>query len=173
MHRKEIFFAFMFLSALITAFGCGRTGGGDVKKNQPIVIPGGTVSPTLGIGFDAYYDPSLDGVVPGYKILTVAYTNNTMNLIQMDSLNDQWYVIDKKGRKIPAVINLRRRDPDVWATLPKKLKVLIEYPLLVQVGATVTIDLLIKSNADLIAFKEVWYRPAGATTEYRIIPREH
>jgi hypothetical protein len=169
--KIRILFSLLLIPALSSC--AVSTKGQQTGKAESIVIPGGTVSPVFNVGFDAYYDQSLDDVVPGYKLLTVAYTNGTLELIQLDPLGDRWYVIDKKGNRHEATINLRQKDPDTWSGLPKKLKVMIEYPLIVPAGGTVTIDLMFKKKIDLTAFKEVIYRPAGARREYRIIPREH
>lgn len=142
------------------------------KRGNVIAIPGGTVSPVYGVGFDVIYDPSLDNVVPGYKILTVAYTNNSMDIIQMEVLNDKWYVVDRSGGKKQAIINLRDRDPDVWKNLSQKLKILLEYPLLIPAGATQTIDLLFKKSANLGEFKMVIYKQDSSGRQFRIYPRE-
>lgn len=172
MNRKIIFGALIFITAAGFAFGCGIQQSGGRAKHQVIEIPGGTVSPALGIGFDVTYDPSLDNVIPGYKLMTVAFTNNSMDIMQLNSTADSWYVEDRKNRKIKAVINLRNSNPDVWSTLPKKLKILIEYPLYVTVGTTQTIDLLFPENVDLEAYRAIIFRAAGTKNDYRILPRE-
>lgn len=170
MLNKIFFITLSVAMALWFGFGCVMQSG-DSGKVQTIVIPGGTVSPTLGVGFDVQYDPELDNVIPGYKILTVAYTNNSMNLVQMDPVNDKWYMEDRRGRKLKAIINLRDKDPDTWGSLPKKLQVLIEYPLLIAIGSTQTIDLLFMDDINLGEFKSVIYRIGGTKQEYKILPR--
>lgn len=142
------------------------------KASQRFVVPGGTVVPSLGIGFDVYYDSALDDLIPGYKLLTVAYTNNTMDIQQMDSVNDEWYIEDKKGKSVKASINLRNDDPEIWTAMPQKMKIIIEYPLLIHIGKTVMIDLLVPEKFHLDAFKAVTFRSAKRNHEYRILPRE-
>lgn len=173
MFRKNILIVASFIIAVWFAFGCAMStgGGGGARREKAIVFPGGTISPTLGVGFDVNYDPTLDSIVPGYKILTVAYTNNSMDLVQMDPDGDRWYLEDRRGKKVRAVINLRNEDPDTWGKLPKRLQVLIEYPLLVSIGGTETVDLLFKDNVNLGEFKSVSYKIGGTKKEYKIVPR--
>lgn len=169
--RKSIFVVLVLIAGVVMTSCYVRDNSG--RSKEVIAIPGGTVSPVLGVGFDVNYDPQLDNVVPGYKILTVAYTNNSMKLIQMDPFIDKWYVIDRRGSKKRAIVNLRNEDPDTWGGLPKRLKVLIEYPLLIPVGETITIDLLFRDKLNLEAFKSVIYQKKDAGQEFRIIPREN
>lgn len=168
MIKRTAFYFLSFIMALWLGFGCVTQ---PSAKPAPIVIPGGTVAPAIGVGFDVNYDSELDSVVPGYKILTVAYKNNSMNIIQMDPVNDRWIVEDRRGRKMKAIINLRNEDPDTWAALPKRLKMLIEYPLLIPIGTTQTIDLLFKQNVNLSEFRAVTFRAGGSHQEFRILPR--
>ena len=166
--RKSVLILFALLLAGWVSLGCG------IRQSQPkeMVIHGGTLSPTTGVGFDVNYDPRLDNVIPGYKVVTVAYTNNSMNILQMSPEKDSWWIEDRMGKKIKAVIDLRANDPDVWAGLQKKLKVLLEYPLLIRIGKTETIDLLFKSSINLSEFKSVIFKSKGAQQAFKIIPRE-
>ncbi len=172
MKKKNRLIIYMIVGAAIVAMGCGMqsSGGGRAK---PIVVSAGTVLPSLGVGFDAYYDPSLDNIIPGYKILTVAYKNNSMNIIQMNPSDDMWSVEDRRGKKIKAIINLRLVDPDVWASLPKRLKGLMEYPLLIPIGGTKTIDLLFPEKINLGEFRSVTFRSKKSKQGYKIMPREN
>jgi hypothetical protein len=95
-----------------------------------------------------------------------------MTIIQLDPLKDTWYVENRRGKKIRAITNLRNKDPDVWSGLPKRLKVLIEYPLLIPIGSTQTIDLMFKNNSNLNEFRAVVFKPSRANREFRILPRE-
>jgi hypothetical protein len=165
-------FALTVLLLVSLPAGCATGGSAGRSKPQPIVIPGGTISPMHAIGFDATYDPELDKIVPGYKILNVAFTNNSMDIFPMDPMSDSWTVIDRRGKKIKTVINLRDKDPDVWAKLAHKIRMLIEYPLLIPVGTTVPIDLLVDAKANLNEFKQVTFASAGKRQSYIILPRE-
>ena len=170
MFKKLTFIIVCFAMAVWYVAGCAMR---PVEpKRQTLVVPGGTVIPTVGIGFDANYDPKLDEVIPGYKIVTIAFTNNSMNIIQMDPTNDKWLVENRRGGKIKAITNLRSKDPDAWSDLPKRLKILIEYPLIIPMGSTQTVDLLFKNSVNLNAFKSVIYKAARTKQVYKIIPRE-
>lgn len=168
MNKKATLSILVFVLGLWFSFGCGMQ---SSRKPQPLVIPGGTVAPALGVGFDVNYDSSLDGVIPGYKVLTVAYTNNSMNIIQTDPTNDKWYVIDRAGKKRLAVTNLRVKDPDAWSGLPRKLKMLLEYPLLIPIGGTKTIDLLFPIKVNLGEYRAILYQSAMGQA-YKVVPRE-
>lgn len=172
-------FAYIMIAGLLGAilsYGCATVPaaqkGQQTPKPTTTIIPGGTVSPTIGLGFDAVYDPRLDNVIPGYKILEIAYKNNTMDLIQMNVADDKWVLEDRNGKKIKAITSLRNEDPDAYSKLPKKVKLLIEYPLMIEVGATQAIDLLFKKNQNLGEFRSVTYLPAGSINSFKIVPRE-
>lgn len=174
--RKFTYIMIAMLAGAILSYGCA-TVPADKKSQQALkpsttVIPGGTVAPTLGLGFDAIYDPGLDNVIPGYKLLTIAYKNNTMDLIQMNVADDKWVLEDRNGKKIKAITSLRNEDPDTYSKLPKKIKLLIEYPLMIEIGATQAIDLLFKKNHNLGEFRSVTYLPAGSINSFKIVPRE-
>jgi len=167
--RKLILFVLIVTAAAWFSFGCA---GGRQSKRPTVVVPGGTVAATLGFGFDVYYDSELDNVVPGYKILTVGYTNNSMNIVQMDPLHDRWLLVDRRGKKIIGITDLRNVDPDVWAGLPKRLRKIIEYPLLIPIGKTEAIDILFKEDINLGEFKSVIYEAAKQDKNVKILPRE-
>ena len=172
MKRISFFIIYLIAAAVIVAMGCGMQSSRRPKVT-PMVVTAGTVLPTVGVGFDVYYDPQLDNIVPGYKILTVAYKNNSMNIIQMNPSDDMWEIEDRRGKRVKAIINLRTVDPDVWAGLPQRLKILMEYPLLIQIGSTQTIDLLFPEKINLGEFRSVTFRSRTSKQGYKIMPREN
>lgn len=137
-----------------------------------LFVPSGTTTPALSMGFESTYDPKLDTVVPGYKILTVAITNSSLEYFQMDSMADQWWLLDRGKSKRKAVLNLRDKDPDVWASLPQRLRQLLEYPLLVRIGESATIDLLFPNTDNLSEFREVVFKSSSLKKTIHIVPRE-
>lgn len=171
MSKKITLFILFVIAALWCAYGCVMRP--ERPQMENIIIPGGSVVPTLGVGFDVTYDPSLDDVIPGYKLLNVVYINNSMDIVQMNSAGDKWWLEDRRGKKIKAITDLRDKDPDAWSKLPKKLKVLMEYPLIVPIGSTESIDLLFKKDVNLGEFKSVIFRSANANKQYKILPREN
>lgn len=139
---------------------------------QDVYVPSGTTTPTLSMGFEAVYDPRLDNLIPGYKIITVAITNSALEYLQMDPLADQWWVIDRNKSKHKAILTLRDKDPDVWAKLQPRLRQIIEYPLMVRIADTATIDLLFPANIRLNEFREVVFRSSSRQKSIHIVPRE-
>lgn len=137
-----------------------------------LLVPSGTTAPALSMGFEATYDPKLDGVVPGYKILTVAITNSSLEYFQMDPIADHWWVLDRGKSKRKAILSLRDKNPDAWAALPQRLRQLLEYPLLVRIGESATIDLLFPSDDNLNEFREVVFKSSSLKKTIHIVPRE-
>lgn len=139
---------------------------------EVIRIPSGTTVPVMGLSIDVSYDPRLDNLVPGYKILTVAINNTSLEYVQLDPFNDQWLVVDRSGRKHKAILNLREKAPNVWAKLPPKLRRLLEYPLMVSIGEDAPIDLIFPDSAPLGEFREVIFKFSTKGKEIHISPRE-
>jgi hypothetical protein len=165
---------FLMMAAMTTACGMqhsSRAASAD-GAFQDVYVPSGTTTPTLSMGFEAAYDPRLDNVIPGYKILTVAITNSALEYLQMDPLVDQWWVIDRSKSKHKAILTLRDKNPDVWAKLPPRLRQIIEYPLMVRIADTATIDLLFPNNVRLNEFREVVFRSSSRQKIIHIVPRE-
>ncbi|MBI2093026.1 MAG: hypothetical protein HYT75_08570 [Deltaproteobacteria bacterium] len=142
------------------------------KKEEKLRVPAGSNIPSLGIALDASYDPLTDQIVPGYKILSVALTNNSINIMQLDKANDRWIVVDVKGKKHKAVSDLKELNPELYLSLQQKLRQLLEYPSLIQVGETVVVDLLIKENVGLEGFKLVSFSNNVSKMEFEIISQE-
>lgn len=142
------------------------------KRPEPIVSPAGTQIPTLGLAFDVSYDGATDELIRGYRILNVGITNNSLQIVPLDPFADRWWVIDRNGHKHEALVGLRRSDPDVWAALPVGLKKLIEYPLMVPIGSTQSVDLLFPARVNLREFHGVIFRSIGLDREIRIYARD-
>ncbi len=127
------------------------------KQKAPDVIrvDSGTGIASMGLVFDASYDPRTDNILPGHKILSVAITNNSINILKMDALKDEWQVVDYKGGNHTAINDLRKQAPDMYINLPEKLRHLVAYPEMIQVGDTKVIDLIFKDSVNLEAFRMV------------------
>jgi len=174
MRNRKIFFAVAVFCAGVVAFSCGRVPDNSKadKKSNLVRIPSGSNIPSLGIAFDASYDPSTDDIVPGYKILSVAISNGSIDIMGTDSTIDKWYVVDIKGSKHEAIIDLKNEDPATYASLPPRLRQMVSYPLLVQVGETRVIDLLFKKGVNLDAFKFVRFQSGSLKKIIEIISME-
>lgn len=108
-----------------------------------------------GITLDARYDPRLDNLIPGYKILTVAVTNNSVDILRLNPLRDKWEITDAMGKKRKAINSLRIKDPGLFSRLPSKVQQLIDYPVGISVGYSETIDLFFPQSVDLNAFRTI------------------
>lgn len=163
----------LLCSVVLCVAGCvGRGVEPRPKKPGPIRSQSGTQIPALGLAFDVSYDPATDGVIPTYRVLNIGITNNSLEVIPLDPLADRWWVVDRNGKKHQAITGLRRADPDMWARLPMGLKKLIEYPLMVPIGATQPIDLLFPGKVRLNEFQHVIFHSAGLSREIEIYARD-
>lgn len=142
------------------------------SKYPEMYVPSGTAAPALSIGFEVGYDPQTDNVIPGYKIITVAITNSSLEYLQTDQMVDQWWVTDRGKSRHKAVLNMREKNPDIWAKLPQRLRKYIQYPLMIRIGETATIDLLFPDNVNLNEFREVAFKSSGLQKTIHIVPRE-
>jgi hypothetical protein len=158
MKRKILFFIGTTGALTLLVMGCyTNTGGSNPKASSSQARLN---LPNWGIVIDANYDQKLDGVVPGYKIVTVALTNRSIDLIKLDQANDQWFVEDAVGKKLRGINSLRLRDPQTWTQLPNKVRDIIEYPGGVQIGYTQTFDLFFPQNVDLDHFRSISFYSA-------------
>lgn len=164
---------FLVAGCLLLLAGCvGRGVEVRAKKPPPVITLAGTQIPALAIAFDISYDPKTDGVVPDYSIVNVSITNNSLQVVPLDPMADKWWIVDRKGKRHAGIISLRRTDPDRWASLPVGLKKLLEYPLMVPIGSTQSIDLLTPAKVNLNELREVVFRSVGLDKEIRVYARE-
>lgn len=154
-NSKRVAAACVVLAMLTVGCMGSRMSAKERRQSATIAMQAGTRNPALGLGFDLSYDENTDGIIPGYRIMQVGISNNSLNVVQLDPLTDRWYIVDRNGQQHAALINLRQDDPDVWSLLSPRLRRLIEYPLLVSVGATQPVDLLVPEKIDLHGFHQV------------------
>lgn len=122
-----------------------------------------------GVILDAKYDPRLDNLIPGYKILHVALTNRGIGVLRLNPLKDRWFIVDAFGQKKRAITSLRIKDPGTFGRLPGKLQQMIEYPVGVSVGYTDTIDLFFPASQELNAFRSISYYNASHKRTYDVM----
>lgn len=144
--------------------GCAGTVARDERKAavaaQTVTTASGARIPQMGVGFAISYDPATDTVVPGYRILQVGISNKSLNILELNPVGDRWFVVDRDGRKRQAILTLRDHDPNIWSTLSPKLRALIEYPLLVDIGGEVPVDLFFPVSQPLAEFRQVIFESA-------------
>lgn len=152
MMRKKISYL-VLASVLIAIVSCAHSN--KEKKPGIVKVPAGSNIPSMGLALDASYDSSLDNLVPGYKILTTAITNNSINILQLNPAEDEWILVDGRGSTHKAVKNLRTEDNATYVKLSAKLRTLLEYPLIIQVSETKNVDLLFKDSVKIDGFRSV------------------
>lgn len=163
-----LFLIFNFL--LFNFIGCVTAE--KVAKKPIVKVPAGANIASVGMAFDVSYDPKTDNIIPGYKILSVAITNNSIDIIQTDRPTDKWIIRDYKGHEHPVITNLKEKDPDTYINLAPRLRQLIHYPMLIQVGETRVIDLLVKNNVNLDGFRSVYWRVGASGKEFEVIAND-
>lgn len=122
-----------------------------------------------GIIIDAKYDPQLDNLIPGYKILTVAVTNHGTDVLKFDPLRDRWMIVDVFGKRQKAINSLRIKNPHLFGRLPDRLQNLLEYPVGVSVGYSETIDLFFSNHVELASFRSVSFYSGQRKTDYSLL----
>lgn len=131
------------------------------QKRQRIEGQAGRILPAVSMNIDANYDPRLDDVIAGYKLLTVVVKNMSLRNVVMDAKKDRWVIVGEKGHRYRAVNTLRYSDPVQWRELPEKMQTLIDYPEIIPINYGVTFDLLLPKKAKLDYFKEIRYYNAA------------
>lgn len=142
------------------------------QRNAEFKTMAGANIPSAGMALDVSYDAATDGIIPGYKLVNVAITNNSIDIIQLDKEGDKWTVVDLKGGKHKAVIDLRKSDPESFSKLPAKLRGLIEYPILIQVGETKVFDLLVKDSVRLDTFRSAKFESSTMQKNFEIVAQD-
>src|SRR5262245_18095724 len=156
--RRRLSFTLLSVFLLLPTLGCFSGGGsGPVSKTatqQRLNLP------NWGVVIDASYDRKLDGVVPGYRIMTIALTNRSVDMMKLDPVSDQWVIEDAWGRKQKAVVSLRVRDGRTWTQLHPRVQDLLEHPAGVQMGYTQTFDIFFPEHVDLERFRSISFYSA-------------
>ena len=169
---KKIFPVLAVILAL--SVGCFPGRGATPKKKRQTKVEGlaGRVIPGLGLTIDANYDPRLDNVVAGYKLLPVEVKNASLRNIPMIHKLDRWVIVGEKGQRYLALNSLRHKDPRLWREIPERMQNLIDYPEVVPINYSVTFDLLLPARANLEYFKEIRYYNAALGQEL-ILEKEY
>lgn len=138
------------------------------KKVQVIRTPGGSNIESLGLVIDASYDPRLDTLVPGYKVINIVLINQSFSIVMLDPDKDKWEIkLAGGGKTVTALHNLRSSDPKAWSALPEKAKKLIGYPLALPIGAREVIDIFVPDKVDVAKFNQldVYFRSINTKIE--------
>lgn len=119
-----------------------------------------------GIVIDATYDPRLDNLIPGYKILTIALTNNSADVLKLNPIKDRWEITDAAGKNRRAINSMRVHNPSLFGRLPSKMQNLVDYPIGISVGYSETIDVFFPLNTDLRNFRNISFYNAAIDQKF-------
>lgn len=128
----------------------------EARKAQVIRTPGGVNIGGVGMVIDASYDPRLDTLCPGYKIISVLLINQSFEIIPLHPEKDEWEIRlagDKRSYRV--LHNLRTQDPKAWLLIPERAREKIAYPLVLPIGAREVIDLFVPDTIDAAKFNEL------------------
>lgn len=152
--------------------GCVTSPRPDRRSPTRVEGEAGRLIPDFSITIDAHYDPRLDELIPGYKLLPVSLRNMSLRSLPMDAKRDRWVVVSEKGRRYHALNSLRLKNPRMWRSLPDDLRTLIDYPEMVPINYSVTFDLLLPIKANLDYFREIRFLSAALGQEF-VIGKEY
>ena len=163
MNQRIAYSYFLLGILMMTCFGCIKTQDGQRRRKplKVIEVQGGSTIPFYGFSIDAFYDPRLDHLVPGYKLLNVGIRNISPFVVPMDAKKDRWILVDKIGKKHRIVNSIRVRNERLWRELPSELRHRMEYAENVPISYEVTFNLLFSERVDAHEFEELHYYNAA------------
>jgi hypothetical protein len=142
----------------------------SAKKTDVVRAMGGQTMQPTGLSIDASYDPRLDKLVPGYKVINVVLVNNSFNILPFDPQKDEWSIRLADDMRLHKVIhNLRNEDPAAWNALPEKAKDLIGYPMVLPVGGKEVFDLFVPDKVDVSRFTELRAHIKPLNTKFEVM----
>jgi hypothetical protein len=139
-----------------------------VEKNPPIRSEAGLNIPDWGLAIDAAYDPRLDDLVRGYRIVNILVTNRGSQDVSLNVREDKWVIVDNNGKKNTAENHVKFFNKKIWDEMPQQLQNKLDYPPYVRAGHSVNIDVFFPKSTNLINFKEVIWRSATLGKEFNI-----
>jgi hypothetical protein len=168
---NKVLTIFVLLSLFVAA-GCFRVKPQQAKRSGKIEGQAGRMIPFYSLSVDANYDPRLDNLIPGYKLLPVIMRNVSLQAVPMDAKKDRWILVGEKGQKYRAINSLRVKDPVLWREVPDKMRTMIDYPEILPINYNVTFDLLLPKRANLQYFRQIRYYNAAWKQEF-VIEKEY
>jgi hypothetical protein len=156
----------LLILILAAAVSCVPVHMSHKKKPEKIETVAGRIIPSYSISIDANYDPRLDRLIAGYKLLPVIVKNMSLRNIIMDAKEDRWIIIGEKGQKYQAINSLKNKDHVLWREMPEKMRALIDYPEIVPINYSSTFDLILPEKAKLDYFREIRYYNAVWRQEF-------
>lgn len=132
------------------------------------ILAGQTV-PNQSFALDVSYDETLDHLVPGYRIITVAIHNHGYDSFVLSPEKDQWSIIDAKGFRHTCLAELHQSDPVVWEGLKADIREALAYPLVIPAGVSQVIDLFVTDTTDLNSFRSLVFKSASLQKTIKIV----
>jgi hypothetical protein len=156
----------------LAAVSCVPSRSSQPKKSAKVEGYAGRMIPSHSLSIDANYDPRLDHLVAGHKLLSVLIKNMALRNVYMDLKQDRWVIVGENGHKYAAVNSLKLKDHVLWREIPEKMRSLIDYPEIIPINYSVTFDLMFPSSANLDYFREIRYYNAATRQEF-ILEKEY
>jgi hypothetical protein len=163
---------FILILIASVAVGCVRAKPRQAKRPSKVEGQAGRTITPHSISIDANYDPRLDNLIPGYKLLPVIIRNVSLRPIPMDPRRDRWVIVGEKGQRYRATNSVRIKDPVLWRTIPDKMRTMIDYPEIIPINYSVTFDLLLPLRTELEYFRQIRYYNAVWKQEF-VIEKEY
>lgn len=128
--------------------------------------------PKLGIAIDAIYEPRLDRLIPGYKVLNVIIANSSAADLVLDPKKDKWTVINSRGDKVKTLNHLALKDEGLWMKLPVGLRESLHYPSQIKPGSEAKLDLLVQWSEDLTNFREIQWKSNSLKKDIYVLAQQ-
>jgi len=105
-------------------------------------------------------------LIPGYKIVTIALTNNSVDVLKLNPIKDRWEITDAAGKNRRAINSMRVHNPSLFGRLPSKMQNLVDYPVGISVGYSETIDIFFPAATDLRNFRNISFYNAAVDQKF-------
>lgn len=133
------------------------------------VSEAGLKIPEVGLAIDAHYEPQLDNLIPGYRILNIVLSNSSGQTLYLDPQKDEWIIVDLSGKKHKAINHLMFKDKETWQNLPLGLQKKLEYPQAVRSGNVTKIDVFFPIDVEINNFKEFFWESPAYDKKFNLI----
>ena len=165
-------YAASLLIVTLVFSACVPSRSASSRRKMKIEGYAGRMLPSQAMSIDVNYDPRLDNLIVGYKLLPAIIKNMSLRNVVMDLKKDKWVIVGEKGHKYAAINSLKLKDPALWRELPEKMRSLIDYPEIIPINYSVTFDLILPKSAKLEYFKEIRYYNAATQQEF-VLEKEY
>lgn len=138
------------------------------RKSAAVTSEAGLNIPQWGLAIDAFFDPRLTDLIPGYHVVNIVLTNRRDGPILLNPVLDKWTIVDNAGKNHTARNHGKQLKGGAWDDLPAALRKKLGYPTSVKPGHFVTIDVFVPAHVDLVNFREVSWKSHSLGKEFSI-----